>query len=221
MRYYPINLDVRNRNCLVVGGGDVATRKAVRLVKCGARVTVVSPEATDRLIALADRGELTLLKRTYRASDLDDMILVMGATNNRSLNLEIYRDAERRGKLCNIADQPDVCNFILPSVVERGDLVISVSTSGSSPAFAKKLRKDLEAQFGEENDEFLRLMGAVRKKLLRTGSTPEAHKQVFEQLIEKGLLEMIRSRTIEDIDSLLNEVLGEGYTYRSLMESKK
>ena len=114
----------------------------------------------------------------------------------QELNLQIHAEAERRGILCNIADRPKACNFILPSIVNRGDLTIAISTSGKSPAFAKKLRKDLEKEFGTEYADFLKLMGEIRKKLLNENHEPEAHKHLFEQLIEGKLIEMIKDRNI-------------------------
>ena len=219
MRYYPVNIDIQNRNCLVVGGGAVATRKAATLSSCGARVTVVSPDATNRLSELAENGFLTLIKRPYQAADLEGVFLVIGATNDTELNRKIYEDAEHLKILCNIADQPEICNFILPSVIQRGDLVISISTSGKSPAFAKKLRQDLEKEFGDEYALFLKLMGAVRQKLLNQNHDPETHKACFEQLIEKGLIEYIRDQKKEAIDSLLHQVLGKGFEYDGLMST--
>ncbi|MGD9234985.1 MAG: bifunctional precorrin-2 dehydrogenase/sirohydrochlorin ferrochelatase, partial [Desulfobacterales bacterium] len=118
---------------------------------------------------------------------------------------------------CNIADRPKACNFILPSIVNRGDLIIAISTSGQSPAFAKKLRKDLEKEFGDEYEEFLNLMGAIRKKLLSQDHEPEAHKHLFEQLIERDLVQMLKDGDTENINSLLLEVLGEGYEFKILM----
>jgi len=216
-RYYPVNLSIENRACLVVGGGAVAIRKVTSLLACGARVTVISPRAGDRLRSLAAAGEIEWIRRTYRSDDLASMFLVIGATNDRQVNRRIYLDSERTGKLCNIVDQPDLCNFILPSVVRRGDLIISISTSGQSPAFAKKLRQDLETAYGDEYDRFLRLMGAVRKKLLGRSDPPEAHKAAFEKLIQKGLFERIRNGERKCIDALLHEVLGDGFTYEELM----
>jgi precorrin-2 dehydrogenase/sirohydrochlorin ferrochelatase len=119
--------------------------------------------------------------------------------------------------LCNIADRPEDCNFILPSIVNRGDLIIAISTSGKSPAFAKKIRKDLEKEFGKEYAEFLKLMGTIRKKLLSEDHEPEVHKYLFEQLIERDLINMIKERQTEDIDSLLIEILGKGYIFDELM----
>jgi len=221
MRYYPVNLDIQNRNCLVVGGGSVGTRKVMTLLDCGAIVTVVSPDITAKLLELANNGSIVLQKRTYQASDLGGMFLVIGTTNNEKLNRQINSDAQRLNILCNIADRPEDCNFILPSIVKRGDLLITISTSGKSPALAKKLRKELEKEFGEEYGEFLRLMGAIREKLLRKKHEPEAHKQIFEQLINKGLVQMIRDQKKEDINSLLLDILGEGYAFDSLMKIKK
>jgi len=219
MRYYPVHLDIQNRNCLVVGGGAVGTRKVLTLLQCGARVTVVSPIISDRLRELAATGTLTLYKRPYQTGDLDGMFLVIGATNDEALNRRISSDAEGINTLCNIADRPEICNFILPSIVRRDDLVITISTSGRSPALAKKLRQILENQFGEEYADFLRLMGAIRKKLLNRSHEPEAHKYLFEQLINSDLIALIRGKKIDDINALLIDILGQGYRYDELMRS--
>ena len=219
MRYYPINLDIQDRHCLVVGGGSVGTRKVSSLLACGARVAVVSPQASEGLQKLARSGSITLNERCYRAADLDDMFLVIGATDDEALNRQISKDAEKRNILCNIADRPDVCNFILPSIVRRGDLVVTISTSGKSPALAKKLRKALEDQFGHEYADFLTLMGIIRKKLLRGSHQPEAHKHLFNELIDRGLLEMIRDGRKADIDRLLSNILGAEFEYDALMKS--
>ncbi len=216
MKYYPINLDIRGRRCLVVGGGSVATRKVHGLVNCGAAVQVVSPEFTKEIEELAAAGKITLTKRGYCSADLSGMFLVIGATSDGCLNRNISAEAARLNMLCNIADLPAACNFILPAVVERGDLIIAVSTSGSSPAFAREIRRELERRFGEEYAELLRLMGAIRKRLLGTEHAPEAHKPLFEALISGGLLEKIRAGDEAEINMLLNRVLGEGFQLDSL-----
>ena len=218
MRYYPVYLDIKNRNCLVVGGGSVGTRKVKTLLDCGAVVTIVSPVVTAKLQELSSKDKITLEKRSFQTSDLKGKFLVIGATDNQELNQKIHTEAERLGMLCNIADRPEACNFILPSIVNRGDLVIAISTSGKSPAFAKKLRKDLEGEFGNEYAEFLKLMGAIRKKLLAKNHEPEAHKRLFEQLINRGLIEMIRDCKHKEINLLLPEILGEGFIFEELMQ---
>jgi precorrin-2 dehydrogenase/sirohydrochlorin ferrochelatase len=219
MRYYPIHLDIQNRNCLVVGGGDVGTRKVITLLKCSAKVTVVSPAISERLQKLAESASLTLKPRPYRTADLEGMFLVIGATDDEQLNRQISSDAECCNTLCNIADRPEICNFILPSIVQRDDLVITISTSGRSPALAKKLRKALERKFGEEYGDFLQLMGAIRNKLLSQAHEPEAHKPLFEQLIDSDLIPLIREAKTEDINALLFNILGDGYRFEELMRS--
>jgi len=217
MRYYPVYLDIKDRDCLVVGGGSVGTRKVKTLLECGAKVTVVSIDATEKLKELSDSGVIQLKERDFQIADLDGRFLVIGATDNQELNFKIHAEAERRGLLCNIADRPKACNFILPSIVNRGDLIIAISTSGKSPAFAKKLRKHLEKEFGDEYTKFLKLMGAIRQKLLNQDHEPEAHKHLFEQLIERDLVQMLKNGDTENINSLLLEVLGEGYELETLI----
>ncbi len=217
MRYYPVNLDVKGRCCLVVGGGGVASRKVKSLLDCGALVTVVSPAFSRDLETLSDHPNLGLRKRPYRESDLEGHFLVIGATDDMDLNRRISTDAESRQMLCNIADVPDACNFILPAVIRQGNLVLTVSTSGKSPAFAKHLRRQLQEAFGVEYARFLELMGGIRKCLLAQEHAPEAHKHLFEQLIENNLVQLIRENDIAAINRILQDVLGEGFDYASLM----
>ena len=217
MRYYPVCLDIKNRECLVVGGGQVGTRKVRTLLTCGARVTVVSPEVTAELSELGRQGRITIALRDYRADDLASAFLVIGATDDRGLNHRIHEAAKR---LCNIADQPDLCNFVLPSIVSQGDLIIAVSTSGRSPAFAKHLRRRLQTEFGPEYGRLLDLMGAVRSRLLAAEHAPEAHKPLFEKLIHNNLLEMIKNDDRAGINALLDAVLGPGFIYEELMENR-
>jgi precorrin-2 dehydrogenase/sirohydrochlorin ferrochelatase len=217
MKYYPVHLDIKNRNCLVVGGGAVGTRKVNTLLECGARVIVVSPNPTLQLTKLASEGAIRLTRRAYRSTDLDGAFLVIGATDDESLNQQISNDAALTHTLCNIADRPEACNFILPSIIQRGDLVITISTSGKSPALAKQLRRKLETQFGKEYTEFLLLMGAIRKKLLSRTHEPEAHKIRFNQLIDSNLIQLMQEGKTEEINSLLNNILGEGYKIEELL----
>lgn len=221
MKYYPVQLDIRNRNCLVVGGGDVGNRKAKGLLGCGATVTVVSPRVCESLRKLADKGTIRWKPRAYRSSDLENVFIVIGATDDEALNLSIYTDASARNVLCNIVDRPEVCNFILPAVVHRGDLVITVSTSGKSPAYARRLREELEKRYGVEQEVFLRLMGEVRKKFFQeTGGRPEpgSGKNRFAELIDRGLVDLIKKGDADGIDRLLRHCFGDGYAFESLMK---
>jgi precorrin-2 dehydrogenase/sirohydrochlorin ferrochelatase len=220
MRYYPVQLDVRGRRCLVVGGGAVGTRKVGGLLSCGAHVTVVSPRVTEDLSRLAVRGAITLCEREYTPADLAGMFLVIGASDDPDLNRRLSDDAGQLKILCNIADRPEQCNFTLPAVVRRGDLVITVSTSGKSPALAKKLRHELEGQVGEEYAVLLDLMGAIRKRLLSREHAPEAHKPIFEKIIRSDILSWIRDGRMQDVNRLLEEALGEGWRAEELLAKK-
>ncbi len=218
VKYYPVCLDIRNRPCLVVGGGAVGTRKVLTLLECGARVTVVSPAPTPQLEDLAREERIRLKRRPYRSSDGENRFLVIGATDDEALNRRIHQDAEGRNQLCNIADRPDICNFILPALVRRGDLTIAVSTAGNSPALAKRLRQQLEKQFGDEYPVFLELMGAIRTRLLSEAHAPEAHKPLFERIIASGIIDHIRNQEFPAVDAILLDILGEGYTFDGLLK---
>ncbi|WP_319406499.1 bifunctional precorrin-2 dehydrogenase/sirohydrochlorin ferrochelatase [uncultured Desulfosarcina sp.] len=221
MRYYPVNLDINGRRCLVVGAGRVGARKVDTLVQCGAVVTVVSLEVSPAVAQLAAKKVITLKQRPYRSSDVEGMFLIIGATDDETLNRQISTDAARCNLLCNIADRPEICNFILPAIVRRGDFVLAISTAGKSPAFAKHIRKRLETQFGPEYGILLDLMGAIRNKLLADAHEPEVHKPLFEQLIDGGLLALVKSQKIAQIDQLLKKVLGPGYRYQQIMPSNR
>ncbi len=220
MSYYPVNLDICGRKCLVVGGGSVATRKVKSLLDCGAQVTVVSPAINEALEKLDRESNLDLQRRSYQSTDLEGHFLVIGATDDMRLSRRISADAESRGMLCNIADVPDVCNFILPAVIRQGDLLLTVSTSGKSPAFSKHLRKQLETAYGAEYKLFLQLMGRIRKRLLAVEHAPEAHKHLFERLIDNNLVDLIRNNKIDTINKLLKQVLGDGFDYADLMKEE-
>lgn len=216
MKYYPVYLDIHDRNCLVVGGGRVGTRKVKGLLQSGAKVTVVSLDVTKAITTLADEKEIRLFERAYEVNDLEGHFMVIGATDNEALNRRIYGDAEKRNMLCNIADRPQACNFILPAVIRRGDLSIAISTSGKSPAFARFLRLKLEEEYGLEYADLLNLMGAIRKKLLAQDHAPEEHKPLFEALISGGLLELIRENNTTGIDALLTRILGDDFNLARL-----
>ena len=221
MRYFPVNLDIKHRDCLVVGGGSVGTRKTMMLHDCGAIVTVVSLYFTQQLVNISNNSTLVLKKKPFEQSDLKQRFLVVSATNDENLNHQISTEAGKNNILCNIADRPEVSNFILPAVVNRGDLVIGISTSGKSPAFAKHLRKKLEAEFGDEYAEFLCLMGAIRQTLLRKPHEPETHKCLFEEIISKDIVQMIKENRIDDINAVLFNILGIGFEFDQLVQSDK
>ncbi|HHI98052.1 MAG TPA: bifunctional precorrin-2 dehydrogenase/sirohydrochlorin ferrochelatase [Thermodesulfatator atlanticus] len=181
--YYPIFLKVEQKLCVVIGGGPVAERKITSLLEAGARVKVIAPEVTERIKILAREGKIIWEERPYRSGDLKDAFLVIAATNNPQVQEEVFAEAEERKIFCNVVDKPALCSFIVPSVVKRGRLQIAISTSGASPALAKRLREQLEELFGPEYAEYLELMAAWRKEILARELSEAERQKLFEQLV--------------------------------------
>lgn len=213
MKYYPVFLNVKKKNCLVAGGGGVGTRKAATLVRSGAKVTVVSKRMCEELHTLQG---IAVKKRAFQPSDLAGMFLVFAATNDTELNRLILGHARAAGVWCNSADAPEEGDFILPAVSNRGDLICAVSTCGASPALARKIRQDLDRTYGPEYAAFLVLMRAIRKKLLAGGHDPDGHKMVFRQVMEKNVPALIADQDITAIDAILFELLGTGFSFQDL-----
>jgi precorrin-2 dehydrogenase/sirohydrochlorin ferrochelatase len=211
MKYYPINLDIKDKRCLVIGGGQVAERKVENLLSAGAKVVVVSSRLTPKLSRLSGEGLIENIARDYRKGDFKGAVLAFGATNDPRVNSRILQEAREKGVLLNAVDDPQNCDFTVPSLVIRGDLLISISTGGKSPALSQKIRKELEKSFGKEYETFLNLLSAVRERLLKTGSNSKQNKAKFAKLVNSNLLELIRERRIKPIDKLLQDILGKGY----------
>ena len=174
--YYPVFLDLTNRPCLVVGGGPVAEGKVEGLLAAGARVTVVSPAVTARLRAWAADGRLRHLSREYRAADLEGHQVAFVATDDPGVSGAVADEGRARGIWVNAADEPARCDFILPSTIRRGRLVVAVSTGGASPAAARAIREELEAYLTEEHAMLVELAADVRQELRERGVTPDAHR---------------------------------------------
>lgn len=207
MSYFPINVDIKDRPCVVIGGGRVALRKAKGLLSCAGSVTVISPEVVTDLQALADDGSLTLKKRGYKTGDLHSAFLVIAATDDEKVQEAVHAEATKSNILLNVADVPKWCNFILPATVRRGDLAVSISTHGRSPALAKRLRKELQLQFGAEYDLVLQLMGGLRPIVLAMGMVHEKNKVIFEQLLHPDMIMWLKTNQWDMITAHLQKEL--------------
>ena len=141
--YYPIFLNLEGKRCVVIGGGRVAEGKLVKLAESGSQITVISPEATPTIRQAAQQGSIEWLQRKYQPGDLDGAFIAIAATNRRSVNQQIFEEAQQLGVLLNVVDDPERCGFIAPSIIERGPVTVAISTSGASPALARKLRETL------------------------------------------------------------------------------
>ncbi len=216
MRYFPINLDIRGRAVVVVGGGMVASRKSATLIDAGARVTVVAPLLTERLLESVKRGDVTHLARNYAKGDLNGAFLVFAASNDRAVNRAVAREAKERGIPVDIADAPDASDFISPATFTRGDLLFTVSTGGKSPAMASRIRRELEERYGPEYALLVELMGRVREKLLTEKKNGSYNKKILSTLVEQDLPELLKHGRIADIDNLLLKLCGPGYSLAGL-----
>lgn len=208
MRYFPLFLDITGRKCVVVGGGNVAERKVERLLACGARVEVVGKRLTPLLSAWSREGRLVHRDADYQDAFLAGALLVIGATDNGAVNGQIAKDARSLGIPVNTVDDPARCDFILPSIVERGDLAIAVSTGGQSPALAKKIRKELEALYGPEYAVLLEILGRLRGRVIAGGRTSDENRACFEAVISSELLDHIRAGRSGDANALILRLTG-------------
>ncbi len=185
---YPVNLVLDGRACLVVGGGTVAARKVDGLRTCGARVHVIAPEICDEIRGWPD---VTSVQRPYRPGDLAGYWLVVAATDDRGVNGAVHAEGERSHVWVNGADDPEHCSFTLPSVLRRGPLVVSVSTSGRSPALAGWLRRRLEAEIGPEYEALVELLSSEREVLRAEGRSTEGLD--WQKALDSEMLDLIRT----------------------------
>jgi precorrin-2 dehydrogenase/sirohydrochlorin ferrochelatase len=207
--YYAVSLNLVNKKCLVVGGGRVAERKVKSLLDCKAEVVVVSPEVTAGLKQLAEDGIINYRAREYTVDDLNGVFIAISATNCQELNRRVAGDCFARNIPINAVDDPEYCSFIVPAIVRRGDLTISISTGGKSPALAKKIRQELEQQYGNEYATLLQYLGRIREQVLEKVPDQEQREKVFRCLVENHLelLELIESHQEQILEERVNQCL--------------
>lgn len=204
-KYYPIFLKLKNKQVVVIGGGQVAERKILTLLERGAKIKVISPELTHKLRDLANEGKFLWEKREYQRGDLEGAFLVIGATNNPNVQEAIFNEAEERGIPCNIVDKPDFCSFIVPSLLERGDLTLAISTGGASPAVARRLRERLENILGEEYALYLYLMRKIREEILKSALPQEEKEKKLQILALAPIAEYIKEGDLQILAALLTK----------------
>lgn len=208
MHYYPVYLNLRERAAVVIGGGSIGTEKLAGLVDAGARVALISPEATERAADLAATGKIVWHRREYERGDLDGTFIAYSATNNPEVNAAVFAEAEERGiPLCSV-DDVENCSFIGASVMRRGDLAITVSTSGNAPALAVRLRERLEAELGEEYASFLALAGKLRQPLAERHPALSTRRDIWYRLVDSDIFELLRSGEQSAAEDRIEEITG-------------
>ena len=191
MNYYPAFINLQGKRVVVVGGGKVAERKVLTLINAGAAITVISPLLTKRLWKEKEAGHIRHLPRTYRKGDLKDSFMVIAATDSPEVNSRIAGDAPG---LLNVVDVPSECNFIAPSVVKRGPLVFAISTGGTSPAFAKAVRKDIEKSYGKVFSGYLGFVKALRSRAMQEIVDKAAREKFLKSLASGDILDTLRTK---------------------------
>src|SRR5271166_6467682 len=194
--FYIACLKLTGRRCLVVGGGEIGLEKVEGLLACDADVTLIAPEAEPALEDCAREGSIRWERRPYAGpEDLDGVFMVIAATDDTDVNIAVFDDAERRAMLVNVVDVPPLCNFILPAIVRTGPVAIAISTAGASPALAKRMKREIEAQFGEPYARLAVLLNEVRGWAKGTLPTYQERKEFFEGIVggEPDPVELLRS----------------------------
>jgi len=207
MKYYPVFLDLRERPCVVVGGGQVAERKAIALFDAGADLSIISPSLTPALAEIAGKGKIAHHPKTFEERDIAGAYLVIAATSDAAVNEAVARACRKNGILVNAATSPDEGTFVVPSVVERGDLLIAVSTCGDSPALARKVREDLERAYGPEYGVFLEKMANLRRRLLHDVADEGVRRQIYQAVVDSDVLYLLKAGQTHEADMRIAEIV--------------
>ena len=205
---YPLNLLLNNRAVAVIGGGGVAERKVLSLLDTGAKITVIAPKATKKIKSLATKKKVVLNLRDFVHDDLKGKLLIFAATNSEEVNKQVAHAARKKGILVNCVDDPQECDFFVPSFFRRGSFVLAVSTGGKVPALSKKIRRDIELSYGARFAEYVKLLAKVREKIYQKISLSfQQKKDLIEKLIESNILSLLKEGKKKEAAKLIQEFL--------------
>jgi precorrin-2 dehydrogenase/sirohydrochlorin ferrochelatase len=205
--YYPVFLQLKNKLCVVIGGGDVAARKTASLIEAGATVRVVSPQLSPELEELVAAGRLEAIRVPYTKESVAGAFLVISATSDPQVNRQVANHCQESGILVNVVDAPMLCDFIVPASFKRGPLTVAVSTGGSLPAMARKIRRKLELDFDEAYGELLTALGQARTRVLRDVPDPKVRKEIFTALAADDLLTTLRQEGRSALEEKITQII--------------
>ena len=203
--YYPIFLDIENRNVVIIGGGEVCARKAETMMRYGAKVTIVSPELTPEIERWAGNGQLAIHRKRYDTADIEDAHIVIASTDDTSVNERVAADARALRIPVNVVDVTHLCEFIVPAIIEKDGIQIAISTGGKSPALARTLKEDLNRTVGAEYSEINHLLGSLRDSAKAKLPTDVDRKHFFDGIIARGVLDLLREGKRNDAYRLIAE----------------
>lgn len=206
MHYFPAQLNIANKKCLVVGSGSVASRKITQLHACGARIEVISPVFSRSFARFLKNKKINGKRKVFTTGDLEKVFLVIAATSSRKKNSDISRHARRLGILVNVVDDKGLSDIILPAYFRQGDLCIAVSTQGSSPSLARKIKQDIRKNYPKEYGEFLRLLLAYRKRIIGAIAPLSIRKELFNQMTSPACINLVKSKKLDVLKKKLRDL---------------
>ena len=209
MLLYPVNLNISEKLCLVIGGGVVALRKINSLLDSGGAVRVISPELDPELKVLAGEQKIDWIERGFVEGDLQGAFLVFAATSSRTVQAQVMAEAEKYSVLINSADDPRNSHFHVPAHFRRGQMLVTVATGGGSPALSKKLRFQLEKEIVPEYGAVVELLSRIREEVVRQDDDFISHRKLFRMLLQEGIVEMVLHGQWFDLQMMLLQELPE------------
>ena len=205
--FYPVYLSLKGRRVVVVGGGEVAERKVESLLGTGAAIVVISPKVTRRLESLAREGRVELQKRSYASGDCDGAKLVLSATDDPELSRLVFKEGNEAGALVNTADQPSLCDFIMPAVVRRGDIAIAISTGCTSPGLAARLRSKISHLIGPEYARLAKLLSEARSEIRRRVPDESDRKALHYRILDSDIMDRLKENDTAGAERRLREII--------------
>jgi len=205
--FYPIYLNLADRRVIVIGGGEVAERKIESLLGTGASIKVVSPEVTARIVVLATEKRIDLHRRPYESGDCLNAMLVLSASDDPAVSRAVFEDARKCGALVNTADQPRLCDFIMPAVVRRGDVAIAISTSGTSPGLAARLRQKIGRLIGPEYGRLAQLLSEARPQIRQRVPQEADRKALQYRILDSDIMTYLKENDIPGARRCLQEII--------------
>jgi precorrin-2 dehydrogenase/sirohydrochlorin ferrochelatase len=205
--FYPIYLNLTGKRVVVIGGGEVAERKIESLLAAGASITLISPDVTSRLHSLSQQSRIDLRQRPYASGDCEGADLVFSATDDGALSAALFRDAHTAGALVNTADQPALCDFIMPAVLRQGDITVAVSTGGKSPGLAARLRDKISQVIGPEYARLAELLARIRPEIQRRIPDVEKRKALHHRILNSDIIERLKRNDSAGAERRLKEII--------------
>lgn len=207
MRYFPINVDLQDMLVVVIGGGKVAYRKVHSLLKAGARIRLVSPQIKEGVKSFVDEGKITWIERKYEPGDLEGSVIVFVAVDDPAVGAFVAEEAKKLNLLINVADIPEQCSFTLSSYIERGDLLVTISTGGKCPAFSRHMRHTLEEIIDDAHGEVLEILGRAREEILKLGIESDKCRDLLNNLMRTNIMELVREGRRDEAEKMAEETI--------------